>query len=44
MEPLITVPLGAPPNPVTAVPGLTPMFPLMTLGPVLVTVDPARTA
>ena len=27
-----------------AVPGLTPRFPLMTLGPVLVTVDPARTA
>jgi hypothetical protein len=41
MVPLITVPGG---NPVTAVPGLTPRFPLMTLGPVLVTVDPARTA
>jgi hypothetical protein len=31
-------------NPVTAVPGLTPRSPLMTLGPVLVTVCPARTA
>jgi hypothetical protein len=36
--------VGARPNPVTAVPGLTPRFPLMTLGRVLVTVDPARTA
>ena len=36
-----TVPGG---NPVTAVPGLTPRSPLMTLGPVLVTVVPARTA
>jgi hypothetical protein len=36
--------VGARPNPVTAVPGLRPRFPLMTLGPVLVTVDPARTA
>ena len=39
--PLITVPGG---NPVTAVPGFTPRFPLMMLGPVLVTVWPARTA
>jgi hypothetical protein len=39
--PLDTVPGG---NPVTAVPGLTPRFPLMLLGPVLVTVVPARTA
>ena len=31
--------------PVTAVPGLTPRFPpLIKVGPVLVTVDPARTA
>jgi hypothetical protein len=30
-------------NPVTALPGLTPRSPLMTLGPVLVTVVPART-
>jgi hypothetical protein len=29
---------------VTAEPGLTPRFPLIWLGPVLVTVDPARTA
>jgi hypothetical protein len=36
-----TVPGG---NPVIAVPGLTPKSPLMTLGPVLVTVVPARTA
>ena len=35
--------VGARPNPVTAGPGLTPRFPLMTLGPVLVTVDPAKT-
>jgi hypothetical protein len=40
MVPLITVPGG---NPVTALPGLTPRFPLMMLGPVLVTVVPART-
>src|ERR1700685_4193058 len=39
--PLDTMPGG---NPVTAVPGLTPRFPLMVLGPVLVTVVPARTA
>ena len=39
--PLDTVPGG---NPVTAVPGLTPRSPLMLLGPVLVTVVPARTA
>ncbi len=38
--PLITVPGG---NPVTALPGLTPRFPLMMLAPVLVTVVPART-
>src|SRR5579859_1333299 len=30
-------------NPVTAVPGLTPTSPETTVGPVLVTVDPART-
>jgi hypothetical protein len=30
-------------NPTTAVPGLTPTLPLMTVVPVLVTVDPART-
>jgi hypothetical protein len=36
-----TVPGG---NPVTAVPGLTPRSPVTTLGPVLVTVVPARTA
>ena len=41
MVPLTTVPGG---NPVTAVPGLTPRFPLIVLGPVLVTVVPARTA
>src|ERR1700691_2222969 len=41
MEPLDTMPGG---NPVTAVPGLTPRSPLMLLGPVLVTVVPARTA
>src|ERR1700722_6426234 len=39
--PLLTMPGG---NPVTAVPGLTPRSPLMLLGPVLVTVVPARTA
>src|ERR1035438_5050263 len=39
--PLITIP-GA--NPVTAVPGLTPRFPFTTVAPVLVTVEPARTA
>jgi hypothetical protein len=36
-----TVPGG---NPVIAVPGLTPRSPLIVLGPVLVTVDPASTA
>jgi hypothetical protein len=41
MVPLLTVPGG---NPVTAVPGLTPRSPLITLGPVFVTVVPARTA
>jgi hypothetical protein len=41
MVPPVTVPGG---NPVTAVPGLTPRSPLMALGPVLVTVVPARTA
>src|ERR1700722_11084146 len=41
MVPLDTTPGG---NPVTAVPGLTPTLPLMTLGPVLVTACPARTA
>jgi hypothetical protein len=35
-----TIPGG---KPVTADPGETPTFPLMTVGPVLVTVDPART-
>jgi hypothetical protein len=41
MVPPVTMPGG---NPVTAVPGLTPRFPWMRLGPVLVTVCPARTA
>src|SRR5579859_4064660 len=41
MVPLTTIPGG---NPVTAVPGLTPRSPVITLGPVLVTVLPARTA
>ncbi len=41
ITPLLTIPGG---KPVTAVPGLTPTSPLMTEGPVLVTVDPARTA
>jgi hypothetical protein len=36
-----TVPGG---NPVTALPGLRPRSPVITLGPVLVTVVPARTA
>jgi hypothetical protein len=36
-----TVPGG---KPVTAEPGLTPRFPVITLGPVLVTVLPPRTA
>jgi hypothetical protein len=36
-----TVPGG---NPVVAVPGLTPRSPLMLVGPVLVTVEPARIA
>jgi hypothetical protein len=39
-----TVPVTAPGgNPVTAVPGYTPRSPLMMLGPVFVTVVPART-
>jgi len=43
--PVYCVPLSTPgPNPVTAVPGLTPRSPLMTVLPVLVTVLPARTA
>src|SRR5438552_6653078 len=37
----LTVPGG---NPVTAVPGLTPRSPLTVVAPVLVTVEPARTA
>jgi len=41
MVPSVTIPGG---NPVTAVPGLTPRSPLIALGPVLVTVLPARTA
>ena len=42
---LWSVPLSVPGgNPVTAVPGLTPRSPLMTVGPVLVTVEPASTA
>ena len=41
MVPLDTMPGG---NPVTAVPGLTPRSPLIALGPVFVTVCPARTA
>jgi len=37
-------PPGAMPvNPVIAVPGLTPRFPSTTVGPLLVTVEPART-
>ena len=36
-----TVPGG---NPVTAVPGLTPRSPVTVVAPVLVTVEPARTA
>ena len=36
-----TIPGG---NPVMALPGLTPRFPVMTVGPVLVTVAPPRTA
>jgi len=39
--PLITVPGG---NPVTELPGLTPRSPLIVLGPVLDTVEPASTA
>jgi hypothetical protein len=31
-------------NPVTALPGLTPMLSLLMVGPVLVTVEPASTA
>src|SRR5450759_3416831 len=41
IAPLVTIP-G--PNPVTAVPGLTPRFPFTTVLPVLVTVELARTA
>ena len=41
MTPPVTRPGG---NPVTAVPGLTPISPLTRLGPVLVTVVPASTA
>src|SRR5205807_2258841 len=37
----LTVPGG---NPVTAVPGLNPRSPLTLVAPVLVTVEPARTA
>src|SRR5688572_1042559 len=37
----LTVPGG---NPVTAVPGLSPRSPLTLVAPVLVTVEPARTA
>src|ERR1041384_2713045 len=37
----LTVPGG---NPVTAVPGLSPRSPLTMVGPVLVTVEAARTA
>src|SRR5687768_17514585 len=40
MAPPTTTPGG---NPVTAVPGLTPTFPLTVVAPVLVTVDPPRT-
>src|ERR1035438_2450102 len=39
--PLITTPGG---KPETAMPGETPRLPLITLGPVLVTAEPARTA
>src|SRR4051812_524037 len=39
--PPLTMPGG---KPVTAVPGLTPRSPVMTLGPVLVTVEPPSTA
>src|SRR5438067_5364787 len=41
MTPPTTVPGG---NPVTELPGETPRLPVMTLGPVFVTVDPPRTA
>src|SRR4051794_14151965 len=41
MAPPTTVPGG---NPVTELPGETPRLPVMTLGPVFVTVDPPRTA
>src|SRR5438045_3263725 len=41
MTPPTTVPGG---NPVTELPGDTPRLPVMTLGPVFVTVDPPRTA
>ncbi len=38
---MTTLPGG---NPVTALPGLTPRFPLTMVAPVLVTVEPPRTA
>jgi hypothetical protein len=41
MVPLLTVPGG---NPVTEVPGDTPTAPTITLEPVFVTAEPARTA
>lgn len=41
ITPFVMTPGG---NPVIAVPGLTPTSPLMALGPVLVTVEPANTA
>jgi hypothetical protein len=40
-DPSNTVPGG---NPVTEIPGLNPRFPVTTVAPVLVTVEPARTA
>src|SRR4051812_92869 len=44
-SPACIAPLSVPgPKPVTAVPGLTPRFPLTTVTPVLVTAEPARTA
>jgi len=39
--PPLTIPGG---NPVTELPGLRPRSPVMVLGPVLVTVEPASTA
>jgi len=41
MVPPVTIPGG---KPVTALPGETPRSPLILLTPVLVTVEPARTA